>query len=489
MLGKNGRGLWPSRTGFLLAAMGSAMGLGNVWRFPYLAYKYGGGAFLIPYLIALFTTGIPILILELGIGKNMQTSPPFAFERIRKKFGWFGWVMLLVSFVIIAYYTVVIGWSIAYMGKSLFLSWGASPEQHFYHDFIGKTSGPGTLGGLDIGLLISVLITWAVIYWVVLKGVKRVSKVVTVTVPLPAVLLLILGVRALTLPGASIGLNYYLTPNFNALLDPEVWLAAYAQVFFTLSLAGGVMIAYSSRLGKTSDVNNNAHIISLMNCALSFFAGIVVLSTLGYVAYSTGTPIETAAESGPALAFVVYPIAISLLPTGAAIFGLVFFLTLFLLGIDSAFALIEALVMGFKDAGLNRKKALGIVSLIGVLLSLLFATGGGYHWLSIVDQFFNEIGLVAIGIVECLLIGYIFGPDKLKNLCNATSEIKIGKWWVWSIKYITPSILGIILLTRFVDLAISGQTGYPMWAVFLGGWVPLGIILLISLHFGRRWKK
>ncbi len=486
---ENGSGRhWPSRTGFLLAAMGSAMGLGNVWRFPYFAYKYGGGAFLVPYLIALFTTGIPLLILEMGIGKNMQGSPPFSFHKMDRRFAWLGWFMLLVGFVIIIYYTVVIGWSLAYMLKSLTLSWGTHPEHHFYNDFIGRTSSPALMGGIDPTLLIVIVTTWAIMYWIVWKGVKRVSKVVKLTVPLPALLLVILAIRGLTLPGASIGLNYYLSPDLGALLDPEVWLAAYAQVFFTLSLAGGVMIAYSSRLPEDADVTNNAHIVSFTNCGLAFFAGLVVFSTLGYLAYSTGQDIGTVVESGPALAFVIYPTAISLMPAGAALFGFIFFLTLFLLGIDSGFALIEAFVMGFSEAGFDERKVLTAVTCVGTIIALLFATGGGYHWLTIADQFFNEVGLLIIGVIECLVVAYCYGPDRFRSLCDETSEIPIDKWWKNSIMYFTPIILSIILILRIADTVVNGYSGYPNWAIILGGWLPLLILWLGGIYLWRRWN-
>jgi NSS family neurotransmitter:Na+ symporter len=480
---------WPTRTGFLLAAAGSAMGLGNVWRFPYMAYKYGGGAFLIPYIIALFTTGIPLLALEMGIGKNMQKSPPFAFLKMDKRFGWLGWFMLFVNFIIVAYYTVIIGWSVVYMGKSLTLSWGSTPEQHFYGDFIGQTAGPGALGGIDIGLLVALVGIWALMFWIVLRGVDRVSKVVKLTVPLPALLLVVLGIRSLTLPGASIGLEYYLSPNMAALADPEVWLAAYAQVFFTLSLAGGTMIAYASRLPKDSDTTNNAHIVSLTDAGLAFFAGLVVFSTLGYLSFSTGNAIENVVGSGPALPFIVYPTAISLLPAGAAFFGFLFFLMLFLLGIDSAFAILEAVVMGFREAGFNRVKVLKVATGVGIFASIFFSTGGGYHWLAIVDQFFNEIGLILIGILECLVVAYFFGPGKMANLCNRTSEVKLGEWWKRSIMYVTPIILTLVLVARIGESILYGYSGYPNWAILLGGWLPLFLLLGGAAFLWRRWMK
>jgi len=454
-----------------------------------MAYKYGGGAFLIPYLIALFTTGIPLLALEMGVGKNMQRSPPFAFMRMNKKWSWLGWFMLFLNFIIVSYYTVVIGWSVTYMGKSLTLAWGSNPESHFFNEFVGRTSGPGTLGGIDPGLLIVLLAVWGLMYWIVLKGVDRVSKVVKLTVPLPMLLIVFLAIRSLTLPGADVGLEYYLSPNMAALGDPEVWLAAYSQVFFTLSLAGGTMIAYSSRLPDDSDVNNNAHIVSLTDAGLAFFAGLVVFSTVGYLAASTGQSVETVVDSGPALAFAVYPTTISLLPAGAALFGFLFFLTLFLLGIDSAFAIVEAVQMGFKEAGMNEVKVLKALTFIGILAGIFFGSGGGYHWLQIIDQFFNEIGLISIGIFECIVVAYFFGPDKFMKMSNRTSEVKLGIWWKRSIMYITPLVLTVIVIARIIESLMHGYEDYPSWSILLGGWLPL-IALIISAYFlMQKWQK
>ncbi|MDG6220290.1 MAG: sodium-dependent transporter [Candidatus Thermoplasmatota archaeon] len=488
--------VWPSRTGFLLAAMGSAIGLGNVWRFPYLAGRYGGGTFLVPFIIALITAGIPLLNLEMGLGKIMRRSPPFAFGKIDKRLRWFGWGMLLVGFVVICYYTVIVAWSVAYIPKSLNLAWQSSPEPlgYFYNDFVGITANPGIIGGIDIGIFVALALTWLCIYFIIHKGVAQVSKVVMITVPLPAILMVILAIRGLTLPGADVGLEYYLSPQWEKLADPGIWLAAYAQVFFTLSLAGGVMIAYASKLPRNADINNNARIVAFADTGFAFFAGIAVFSTLGYVATTTGQPIAEVAASGPALAFGVYPTAIALMPAGAEFVGILFFLTLFTLGIDSAFALIEALNFGLKEAGIKFKHLLVTIVAIGFGLSLFFATGGGYHWLDIVDNFFNEIAFVSLGIGECLIIGYLYKTGAFRDKCNETSEIKLGKWWEYCIRYITPIVLGFALLASFGsmlwEMATTGQAyGYQMGYVLLGGFAPIIILVLIAYHMYRRWDK
>ena len=478
---------WSGRLGFLLAAVGSAIGLGAVWRFPYLVYEHGGGAFLIPYLIALFVSGIPLMILELGVGKTFRTSAPIAFMRIHKRMGWVGWMTLMLGFVIIAYYTVVLAWSLVYMFASPGLDWGTDTQAFFDNEVVHLSSGPGHLGGIGASVLIMVLVTWLIIYLIIVKGIKMVSKVVMLTVPAPYILMLILAFFSLRLEGADVGLEYYLRPNFEKLADPEVWLAAFAQIFFALSLSTGVMIAYSSRLDRKSDVVNNSYIVSFLDVGFAFFAGIVVFSTLGYMAAAQGVPMEDAVVGGPGLTYVAYPTAISLLPSANATFGVLFFLMLFTLGIDSAFATIEAVALGLKDAGFNYKRMSMISAAGGALLAVLFATGGGYHWLWIVDNFFNEIGIVTMGLLECYIVGHLYSTKKFVREVNETSELKIGRFWIVCIKYVTPLILMVMLIATLIKTAISGFQGYPAWAIFVGGLFPIVLMAFIAVRMSRRW--
>lgn len=480
---------WPSRTGFLLAAIGSAIGLGNVWRFPYLAYQYGGGSFLVPYLIAMFITGIPLLVLEMGIGKVFRTSAPFALIKMDKRMGWVGWMMLLFGFIVMAYYTVVIAWSLFYTGASTTLAWGSDPSGFFFDRVVGVTDGPGDIGGITLGVLFWLIMVWVCVYLIIVKGISRVAKVVMITVPLPVFLLVILAFRSFTLEGADVGLEYFLSPNLRALADPDIWLAAFAQIFFTLSLATGVMIAYSSRLPTKSDVVNNAHIVAFMDVGYSFFAGLVVFATLGYMAANTGDPIESVVETGPGLAYIAYPTAISMMGAfWGPIVGVTFFIMLFTLGIDSAFATIEAVALGLKDAGYKYGKAALLVVACALPLSIFFATGGGYHWLWIVDHFVNEIGLVLIGILDCFIVAYLYDTYHFMDEVNGTSEVKITKWWYYSVKYITPAVLTIALMGKIVMTLLNGFEDYPAWSLILGGVFPVALVIFLSFYMSRRWN-
>jgi NSS family neurotransmitter:Na+ symporter len=307
-------------------------------------------------------------------------------------------------------------------------------------------------------------------------------------VALPWALLLILIIRGVTLQGAARGLDFYLKPDFAQLLNPDVWLGAYGQIFFSLSLGFGVMIAYASYLPKDSDINNNAWVVSFANCATSFFAGFAVFSVLGYLAFTTDQPIKDVAGAGPGLAFVTYPTAIAKLPGGAgvqSIFGIMFFLMILTLGIDSAFSLVEGIVTGLRDSfNLGREKVTFWVCLIGFTAGLLYTTRAGLYWLDVVDHWMNW-GLVIVGFLEAVLIGWFFNIRDASSDIDSTSEIKFGKLWIISVKYITPLVLLIIIISSIFKELKSPYERYPIWSLMAGGWIPLISLLFIGFFMQR----
>jgi NSS family neurotransmitter:Na+ symporter len=475
---------WRGRPQFLMAAIGSAVGLGNVWRFPYVAYDNGGGAFLIPYFVALFTAGIPLMMLEYALGVRMQTGPPVAFAKIKKGLEWVGWWSILGAFVIITYYAVVMAWCWNYLYHSFTLAWGADAKSFFESQVLQITGGPGELGSPVMGIVIGLLLTWGVVYWIIYRGIGRVGKVVMATVPIPIILVAILVIRGITLPGAAEGLNFYLAPDFSKLLDPHVWLAAYGQIFFSLSLAMGIMIVYASYLPKKSDVTNNAFITSFANCGTSFFAGFAIFSTLGYLAHATGVDVSEVAGAGPGLAFVTIPTAISKLPIAAAFFGIIFFLTLLTLAVDSLFSLVEADVTAVMDKwGFSRPRVTFVICLVACIIGLLFCTQAGLYWLDIVDHWINNYGLTAIGLAEVIVIGYIFGAKAFRKFINSVSEVKVGVWWDIMIMVVTPIILGVSLGYSFYQEFTKPYGGYPSWARIAGGWAVVVAIVILSFIF------
>jgi len=317
--------------------------------------------------------------------------------------------------------------------------------------------------------------------------VRQVGKVVMITVPLPLILLAVLLVRGLTLPGAAEGLRYYLTPDFAKLADPKIWLKAYGQIFFSLSLASGIMIGYGSYLGKKAEVTNSAIITGLANCGTSFFAGFAVFSMLGYLAQVQGLPVDQVTDAGFGLAFVAYPTAIAQLPALNALFGVIFFLTLLALGIDSAFALQEAFTTGLTDKWKlsPQKVTIGFV-LVAFPLSLVFTTRGGYWWLDIVDYWVNNFGLVIAGLGHCLVFGYLYDIQDFRRYLNNISEVGLGQWWVWMLRYVTPAVLIVMLWLNLKAEFIETYSGFPRWATGLAGWGTLLLFAVIGVYLARK---
>lgn len=474
---------WNSRFVFIMAAVGSAVGLGNVWRFPYVCYDNGGGAFLIPFFVAIFTAGIPLLILEFSVGHWARGAPPKAFAKIGKKWEWAGWLTVLMPFIVATYYVVIMAWCFSYMMYSIDLRWGAQAGS-FFANFLGDTGSPLILGGISLPVLLGLIAVWFSIFFILYKGVKRIGKIVALTVPIPTILLIILTIRGLTLPGAMEGISYYLTPDFSKLGDVNVWIAAYAQVFFSFSLAQGIMITYASFLKKKSDLTNNAFIIALADAGTSFLAGFAVFSVVGYLAVSQGLSIDTLGSqiAGPNLTFITYPTAISLLPFAAAFFGMVFFIALLTFGIDSAFSMIEPISASVNNKWkISKAKATAIMCTLGFFISLIFATGGGLYLLEIIDHFIANFGLVSIGLLECLIFGWMFKIYRLREHANETSDILLGRWWDILIKFIIPGVLAILLIVAIVNNVINNPyPGYPGWLIVLMGIAPLLIITVLS---------
>jgi len=297
------RGAFSSNLGFLLAAIGSAIGLGNIWRFSYIAYANGGGAFLIPYFIALLTAGLPLLILEYGIGHREHASAPLAFARIHRRTEWLGWWMpLFVMFGIMFYYQVIIGWCANFVVFSFDLRWGADTQDFFLNEFLGLTSCPGDLGGFRPLIIISTGLMWIVTWFITFQKINRgIELACKIFMPILLVATLILIGWGLTLPGAFDGIKYYLSPQWSKLLDIKVWMAAYGQIFFTLSIGFGIMIAYASYLPAKTNLVQNAVIVSFTNCIYSFISGFVVFSILGCLSFSKQLPIDQVVKSGPIL--------------------------------------------------------------------------------------------------------------------------------------------------------------------------------------------
>ncbi len=472
------RDRWKSRYRFILAAVGCSVGLGNIWRFPYIAYTNGGGAFMIPYLVALLTAGIPLLMLEFGIGQKSQKAGPGAMRSMHPRMEWVGWYGVGVSLVIVIYYSVIMAWAWDYMVYSLGQKWGVDAGTFFNIDFLKITDGPGQMGPLNLPVLAGLVATWLAIYWILSKGVDRVGKVVLWSVPLPLFLLVILVIRGITLPGAVEGISYYLTPDFSKLLEPSVWLAAYGQVFFSVGIGWGIMVAYASYRPPKADVTNNAFMTALIDGGVSYFAGFAVFSTVGYLAVLQGVEVPDAVTSGFGLAFVAYPTAISAMPILQDVIGLIFFLMLLTLGIDSAFAMVEAVIAAAHDRWkFTKQKVAMVICSAGFVLGVPFCFAGGYHWLDIVDHWISAWGLAIVGLLECIVAGWMFPTGSLREFLNEVSEFKVGIWWDICIRWVTPLILLVMIGRNLWTEITEAYGGYPIWTLWLGGWLVVAIIV------------
>ena len=466
---------WGTRTGFILAAVGSAVGLGNLWGFPYKLYDHGGGAFLVPYIIGLILIGIPMMILEFSLGHRTQRAAPDAFGKLNRRFEIVGWWGILLGFVIICYYPVILAYCFTFLWESLKgilthggeLPWageglaGVKEANNFFFVNYLHFEDTYSLGSIQSHILIPLAITWLVMYLCICTGVKLVGKIVWLTVPVPWIMLLILAVRGLTLPGADQGLAFYLDPDWSELAKPSTWSFAFGQVFFSLSLAFGVMITYSSFLHRESDVNNNAAIISLADLATSFVAGLAVFATLGGMAFATqaaGQPVavENVIDGGPGLAFVAFPYALAQLPY-SAVFSFVFFFALVTLGVDSAFSITESVLASVVDkTGWRRAIVLPCMTVVGLLISMIFThSAGGLNWLGTVDEFINGTwGIAFMGLLECAVLGWLFRISLLRKHANERSDWNLGPWWDLMIRIVIP-----VSLATFVTWNLVGDWG------------------------------
>ena len=479
---------WDSRTAFILAAVGSAVGLGNIWRFPYIVYKYGGGAFIIPFLVALLTAGIPLLILEFSLGHKTNRAAPGAFAFFNTKLKWIGWAAVFIGMGIVTYYTAIMSWSMIYFVKSFSLGWGSGTESFFFNNVLQLSESPSHIGYIVPVIFIGIIITWIWIYFSIIKGAKSVGKVVYITVICPWIILLILIVRGVTLPGAMNGLAYLFTPNFTALMDPEVWINAYSQVFFSISIGFGIMIAYGSFLPKKADIINSAFIIGFADAATSLLASVAIFSALGHLALKKGADVANVVTSGPGLAFVTYPEIINLFPIGAPILGALFFAMLLTFGIDSAFSLVEAFsAAAVEKWNISRAKMNGIIGTVGIILGILFTTQSGLYWLDIVDHYLAVYGLILIGIFECLAVGYIIKPETIRNYANEQSDFHIGKWWDFMIKFFVPIVLIAIMIWNIWAEIANPYGGYSRIALLVGiGALMISFALGILLSINKK---
>ena len=482
------RDTWASRGTFILAAIGSAVGLGNAWRFPGLSAKHGGGTFLLVYLVALFTMGIPLLMMEISVARKFHKGAIESMRGINKKAEFIGWAATSNAFVIVTYYSAVFAWVLLMVFYSVKFAGMTGDSQAASQLFFNVTETTGLISGISIPIpvLIALIGAWALIYYCIRDGASSVGKVVKYTVFLPIILLIIMAVKGCTMPGAMAGLHKFFVPELSAFADASLWIDAVGQVFYSLSIMMAIMFAYGSYLDNSSNLAEDCFIIAFSDAAISVLSGIVMFSTMGGVGM-----LDSISASGIATAFVIYPQAIVNLTSIGwvnALFGVIFYLMLVTLAIDSAFSIVEGVSASIADKfKLTPKKVTIGICAIASVISLVYATRAGLAWLDIVDNWTNQFNLIIIGIMECIAIGWCFNLDKVLQQINLyAKKFKMPRlWFRLSIRFISPLCLLILLIWNVYTLFIKNgghyNADYPIWAEITAGWVVTGLVFLSGI--------
>jgi len=473
-----------SRNYFILAAIGSAVGLGNIWRFPYVAYSNGGGAFILPYLIALLSAGIPLLFFDYAIGHRYRGSAPLVLRRLGKWTETLGWWQVMVCFVIALYYAAVVAWAGMYTIFSFTQAWGSDPKTFLMQDFLHVAETPGV--GFDFvpSLVIPMVVVWAVTLITIALGVnKGLAMANTVFMPLLVVMFLILVVQSLFLPGAADGLNALFTPDWGALGNLGVWAAAFGQIFFSLSVGFGIMTTYASYLKRRTDLTGSGLVVGFANSGFELLAGIGVFAALGFMAQASGLGVNEVVDKGLTLAFVAFPTIISQAPLGP-LMGVLFFGSLTVAGITSLLSIVEVLASAVRDKlGIPKVRAtLAIGIPLAIISTALLSTTTALYFLDITDEFVNKFGILAVAFACVIAVAWIVRKlPVLSRHLDRFSSFRTGKAWVVFIGAIVPVALGSMLVTEFLDKIGKPYENYPLSLLAVFGWGMAAVLIVAAV--------
>ncbi|XP_051160535.1 sodium- and chloride-dependent transporter XTRP3 isoform X1 [Leptopilina boulardi] len=539
------RAQWSGKLQFFLSIIGYSVGLGNIWRFPYLCQQNGGGAFLIPFFIMLILEGIPLFLIELGLGQKMRQGALGVWNTVHPWLGGIGMAACIVTFFVALYYNVIITWCFYYLFNSLQavtykfgepLLWASCPmvngkpveecaksseTAYFWYRVTLDASPTIDDGqGLKWWIVICLLISWLVVFCIVMKGIQSSGKVVYFTSMFPYLVLTIFFIRGITLKGAGAGLAHMYTPKVEKLLEPKVWLDAATQVFYSFGLAFGSLIAF----GSYNTVNNNCVrdvlLVSFCNAFTAIYASVVIFAILGFKAMSNvekclegnknllieagllsgntsisvhsnefenavhhfnssmnlsldvcdlGEQLNNAAE-GTGLAFIVFTQAIVELP-GAPFWSCIFFLMLLALGLGSQIGLLEGMLCVIFEIDLfkriKKQYMTGVVCIICFFVGLIFCTGAGEYWLTMFDSFAGTIGLVLVALMEMLALIFVYGHEKFTKDIEEMTGYRPGWYWQITWRFLAPIIMVAILIASVVQM-IMNKPKYPAWVAALG---------------------
>ncbi len=445
------RSSWSGKWAFILAAAASAVGLGNMWRFPYLAAKYGGGTFLITYLVLVFTFGVSLLLLETAIGRKTGLSAIGAFRHFGKKFMFIGVLASVVPFIIVPYYCIIGGWVTKYAFAYIAAGPAAMADGGtFFSNFITN--------GVDSSIFM--LIFMAAAFVIVARGVKGgIEKANLILMPALIVMAIAIAIFTLTLPGALDGAAYYLMPDVSK-FSPELVIGALGQMFYSLSLAMGIMITYGSYLEKKASLTQSVTRIGFFDLGVSFLAGLMIVPA-AFVAMGSGDAV--AQNSGPSLMFIILPEVFADMGQVATIVGFVFFLLVFFAALTSAISLTETCVSIIQDgAGFSRRKSL-VITIVFIVVAGLFINSGynvlsfiqplgeGSSLLDFADFISNSVIMPIVALLTCVFVGWIIKPKTIIDEVRISAPFKAAKAWSVMVKYIAPVLVVVILVTALAQ--------------------------------------
>ncbi|XP_015773091.1 PREDICTED: sodium- and chloride-dependent GABA transporter 1-like [Acropora digitifera] len=473
------RDRWSRKVEFLLSSFGFCVGYGNIWRFPYLCLRNGGGGFLIPYFVFLVFGGIPIFFLEQSVGQLTQSAPVHAWNKLCPLLRGIGFASIVISFLVSIYYNVIVAWSLFYFFKAFKkdIPWlgchhpwntadcyvynasdtnatgTSSSEEFLAKEVLKVSSGIDEPGALNLPLAISLLVAWVLVYFCVWKGVRSMGKVAYVTATAPFFVLVTLFIRGITLPGAKDGVEFYLLPSWEQLAHPQAWIDAAAQVLLSFGMGMGVNLTFASYNNKQNDIMKDSFIISIANCVTSVFAGFTIFSILGFVAGRQDKTIDELAAQGPDLVFIALPAALAQLPV-PQVWAVLFMFMLIMLGLDTQ-------VNG---------NQLGLGCIEDISRSNFTDDGS-----SLVDfkPFFD---------MSCKYV-FVLGAERFSHDVEDMIGRPISKWWFFCWKFISPlSVLGVLVFRLITLPGIKYEDyTYPLWGEILGWLITAASLLLVPV--------
>uniref|UniRef100_A0A672MAJ8 Transporter n=1 Tax=Sinocyclocheilus grahami TaxID=75366 RepID=A0A672MAJ8_SINGR len=494
---------WASKLDFVLSVAGGFVGLGNVWRFPYLCYKNGGGAFLIPYFIFLFGGGLPVFFLEVALGQFTSEGGITCWGKLCPIFTGIGYASIVIVSLLNIYYIVILAWGLYYLlqcfqHELLWLSANVtsltnltSPVTEFWErNVLSISSGIDEVGGLKWELALCLLAVWIVCFFCIWKGVKSTGKVVYFTATFPFLMLIVLLVRGVTLPGAAEGIKFYLYPNLTRLKDPEVWIDAGTQIFFSYAICLGAMTSLGSYNKYKYNCYRDCMLLGCLNSGTSFVSGFAIFSVLGFMAQEQGVAIADVAESGPGLAFIAYPKAVTMMPL-PTVWAILFFIMLLLLGLDSQFVEVEGQITSLVDLypsllrkGYRREIFIAVICVISYLLGLTMVTKGGMYVFQLFDYYAaSGVCLLWVAFFECVAVAWVYGADNFYDAIEDMIGYRPNSWMKWSWMLITPVLCGcfVFSLVKYKPLTYNKFYEYPDWSIGLGWALALTSMICIPM--------